>query len=124
MNEGFLGKKTFEGERAATEDHPAVLHALPLDTSVQSKLEVGTLLCAVSASETGMAWKPYVSTDSSASPSAVVDKPCDPTGDNGETSCIALVHGTVKTHLLKTGDNKIPTHKEIVKLMENGIFAI
>ena len=30
MNEGFLGKHTLSGERAATGDHPVVLHHLPL----------------------------------------------------------------------------------------------
>lgn len=47
MNEGFLGKYTFGGERAATDDHPAVIHYLPLAASVAEKLDVGLLLKAV-----------------------------------------------------------------------------
>ena len=44
MNEGFLGKFSFGGERAATDDHPVVLHYLPLASTVVTKLEPGTLL--------------------------------------------------------------------------------
>lgn len=47
MNEGFLGKYTFGGERAATDDHPTVIHYLPLAASVSEKLDVGLLLKAV-----------------------------------------------------------------------------
>ena len=47
MNEGLLGKYTFGGERAATDDHPTVIHYLPLAASVSEKLDVGLLLKAV-----------------------------------------------------------------------------
>ena len=46
MNEGFLGKFSFGGERAATDDHPTVLHYLPLTASATAKLDVGVLLKA------------------------------------------------------------------------------
>ena len=44
MNEGYLGKFTFEGERAATDDHPVILHALPLASTVTAAIPVGALL--------------------------------------------------------------------------------
>lgn len=220
MNEGFLGKFSFGGERAATDDHPVILHALPLDPSVTSKLEVGTLLrrvpvteavpaveaitetatatkgagntgvtaatvtaatfkaavsnvagtyafsydgtawklsglsvgldtygvtvtgtpasgdtvsvvftAAVAAKEAGSKtvdslWKPYLSTDSAVTPAAVVDMPCDPAGSHGGKSVIAVVHGTVKTRLLTTGDGKAATGIQLAQLMENGVFAV
>ena len=219
MNEGFLGKFSFGGERAATDDHPVVLHALPLDTSVTAKMDVGTLLRKVPVTEvvpaveavtetaaatkgadnTGVTavavtaatfktavsnaagtylfsygtawklsglsvsldtygvtvtgtpvsgdtvsvvftasvaakaagsktvdylWKPYLSTDASLSPAAVVDLPCDPTGEHGEKSVIAVVHGTVKTRLLKTGDGVSATGVQLYQLMENGVFSV
>ena len=34
MNEGHLGKYSFGGERAATDNHPAVIHYLPLAEGV------------------------------------------------------------------------------------------
>lgn len=127
MNEGYLGKFSFGGERAATDDHPVVMHALPLAASVTAALDVGTLLkrVDVAGSEPAdVAYAPFLSTDAEAFPCAVVDKPCDPTGDHGETSAIAVVHGTVKTRLLKTGDNKAPTGAQLAKLAERGVFAV
>ena len=47
MNEGHLGKYSFGGERAATDNHPAVIHYLPLAEGVAAPLAVGTLLKAV-----------------------------------------------------------------------------
>ncbi|MGM9990926.1 hypothetical protein [Desulfovibrio piger] len=47
MNEGHLGKYSFGGERAATDNHPAVIHYLPLAEGVTDPLAVGTLLKAV-----------------------------------------------------------------------------
>ena len=46
MNEGHLGTFGFGGERAATDDHPVILHYLPLAESATSKLDVGVLLKA------------------------------------------------------------------------------
>ncbi len=135
MNEGHLGKFSFGGERAATDDHPAVTHYLPLDASVTSALEVGTLLKSVEVKETtgeggdavttvvGVAYAPFMSTDS-AIPCAVVDLPCDPTGDKGEKSAACVVHGTVKTRLLVTGDNMAPSDVQLAKLAERGVFAV
>ena len=127
MNEGYLGKFSFGGERAATDDHPAVFHALPLAASVTAKLDVGTLLKRVDVAGSDpadVAYAPFLSTDTEAAPCAVVDKPCDPTGDNGEKSAIAVVHGTVKTRLLKTGDSKSPTGAQLARLAELGVFAV
>ena len=131
MNEGFLGKFSFGGERAATDDHPAVIHYLPLDASVTAVLAVGTLLKAVDVTEgegdsakvVDVAYAPLLSTDTAA-PCAVVDLPCDPTGDKGEKSAASVVHGTVKTRVLKTGDNKAPSGVQLAKLAERGVFAV
>lgn len=197
MNEGHLGTFGFGGERAATDDHPVILHYLPLAESVTAKLEVGVLLkasdvtgatatvggentgvTAVSvAAETfagkvenapgsyvfshdGTDWKlsggtvtitdygisltgspasgdtvtvtlsvedvvyaPLSSTDAE-EPCAVVDLPCDPTGDKGEKSVAAVVHGTVKARVLKTGDNKAPTGGQLATLARHGVFAV
>lgn len=132
MNEGFLGKFSFGGERAATDDHPAVIHYLPLHASVTASLDVGTLLKAVDVTEgegdsakvVDLAYAPLLSTDTAAVPCAVVDLPCDPTGDKGEKSAACVVHGTVKTRLLKTGDNKAPSGAQLAKLAERGVFAV
>ena len=136
MNEGFLGKFSFGGERAATDDHPVVLHALPLAASVTAAFPAGTLLKKVDVTQTsgegesavttviGTAYAPLASASDAASPCAVADKPCDPTGDQGEKSAIAVVHGTVKARVLVTGDGKAATEPVLVKLMENGVFAV
>lgn len=197
MNEGHLGTFGFGGERAATDDHPVILHYLPLAESVTAKLDVGMLLKAsdvtgatatVGGENTGVTaasvtaetfaakvenasgsyvfshdgtdWKlsggtvtiadygisltgspasgdtvtvtlnvedvayaPLSSTDAE-EPCAVVDLPCDPTGDKGEKSVAAVVHGTVKTRVLKTGDNKTPTGGQIAALARHGVFAV
>ena len=196
MNEGFLGKYTFGGERAATDDHPTVIHYLPLAASVSEKLDVGLLLKAVDvygatavvgAENTGVtaasvtletlaakvdnvpgayvftydsAWKldgspatiteygvsltgepasgdtvtvtlavtdvtyePVLAVDAS-EPCAVVDLPCAPTGESGEKSVAAVVHGTVKTRVLKTGDGVPPTGGQIAALARHGVFAV
>ena len=93
-NEGYLGKHTLSGERAATGDHPAVLHHLPLSASAKAAvIPVGTVMKRVDVTETtgegesavtkvvGAAWEPLLSTDAATVlPVAVVDTPCDPTG--------------------------------------------
>ena len=126
MNEGYLGKFEFKGERAATDDHPPILNYLPLDVSVTAKVDVGTLLKAVDVTEdetvTGVAYAPLLSTDANAVPVAVADLPCDPTGENGETSVCAVVHGTVKTRLLRTGDGEAPTAAQLAALARSGVF--
>ena len=126
-NEGFLGKFSFGGERAATDDHPGVLLHLPLDESVKTAIPVGTLMKEVEVAGSDpkdVAYAPYLSTDSDARPRAVVDAPCDPTGEHGEKSALCIVHGTVKTRLLKTGDGKPATFMQIAALAEHGIFAV
>lgn len=135
MNEGHLGKFSFGGERAATDNHPAVIHYLPLDESVTGALAVGTLLKKMEVKETegegdaavtrvvGIAYAPFLSTDTDA-PRAVVDLPCDPTGEHGERSAACVVHGTVKQRLLLTGDKKEPTAIQLALLAERGVFAV
>lgn len=124
-NEGFLGKTTLSGERAATDDHPAIIHALPLDASVTAAIPVGALMCRVAQDGgTSYAYRPYTEADAAtAPPMAVCDKPCDPTGDTGETSAVCLVHGTVKAHLLVTGSAKAGA-AALELLTQNGIFPV
>ena len=99
MNEGYLGKHTLSGERAATGDHPVVLHHLPLSAKAKTAaIPVGTVMKRVdvmgdddeSDTVVGAAWEPLLSTDAATVlPVAVVDTPCDPTGENGESSALA-----------------------------------
>ncbi len=138
MNEGFLGKHVLSGERAATGDHPMVLHHLPLSESAKAAaIPVGTVMKRVDVTETtgegeaavtkvvGAAWEPLLSTDAATViPVAVVDTPCDPTGENGESSALCVVHGCVKNRVLKTGDEKALTDIQTAQLMEHGIFAV
>ncbi|MDR2055662.1 MAG: hypothetical protein LBQ10_07330 [Desulfovibrio sp.] len=128
-NEGFLGKTKLGGERAATDDHPAIIHALPLDASVNAPLPVGTLMRRVEITDSeetptvlDYAYKPYAAADAEL-PCAVVDKPCDPTGDSAETSAICVVHGTVKTRVLLVG-TAAAGPVVIEKLRQSGIFAV
>lgn len=181
-NEGFLGKFSFGGERAATNDHPGVLLHLPLDKSASAALPVGTLMkgidvlaaSAVTGSSNSGVTSAKVNADtlkgkvsgaigayafsydgsdwklserrrrfrstasrrkarpkteipsrlhctwrtcftlrifprtSGAEPRAIVDAPCDPTGEHGEKSALCIVHGTAKSRLLKTGTEAQP----------------
>ena len=136
MNEGYLGKHTLSGERAATGDHPVVLHHLPLSASAKAAaIPVGTVMKRVDVTETtgegesavtkvvGAAWEPLLSTDAATVlPVAVVDTPCDPTGENGESSALCVVHGGVKNRVLKTGDGKALTDIQTAQLVEHGIY--
>ena len=55
---------------------------------------------------------------------STLNLPCDPTRDKGEKSVAAVVHGTVKTRVLKTGDNKAPTGGQLAVLARHGVFAV
>lgn len=124
MNEGFLGKFGFSDERAATDDHPAVIHYLPLAATVTAKIAVGTLLRRVDGEDGEVSYAPYLASDANAAPCAVADLPCDPTGDTGETSVCAVVHGTVKARLLRTGSGDAATGVQIATLAQHGVFAV
>ena len=50
--------------------------------------------------------------------------PCDPTGENGESSALCVVHGGVKNRVLTTGDGKALTDVRIAQLSEHGIYAV
>lgn len=125
-NEGFLGKHSIGGERAATSDHQVVLHYLPLSESAKAAvIPVGTVMKRVEGGENAAAWEPLLSSDGTdAMPAAVVDSPCDPTGESAETSALCVVHGGVKARLLVTGDGKALTDLQLALLMERGIFAV
>lgn len=135
MNEGFLGKHVLSGERAATGDHPVVLHHLPLSESAKSAaIPVGTVMKRVDVTETsgdgegattvtGAAWEPLLSTDAATViPVAVADTPCDPAGENGESAVLCVVHGGVKARVLRTGDGKELTDVQMARLAEHGIY--
>ncbi|MBQ7607488.1 MAG: hypothetical protein IJU76_05910 [Desulfovibrionaceae bacterium] len=118
-NEGFLGKFEFKGERAATDDHPPIIRVLPLTVAAPADIPVGTLLKPVEGSDGALTYSPFLSTDADAKPVAVVDSPCE----KGETSVIAVAHGTVKTRVLVTGDSQTPTAQNLAVLAQNGVFA-
>ena len=123
-NEGFLGKHILKGERAATDDHPVILHHLPLsEGALSAVIPVGTVMKRVDEDDKA-AWEPLLSTDEGIEPVAVVDNICDPTGESAETSALCVVHGVVKARLLKTGDGKPLTDIQIAILGEHGVFAV
>lgn len=120
--EGMLGKHVLNGERAATDDHPAVLHHLPLsETASEKEIPIGTVMKRVAGDEGKVAWEPYLSTDEdTVKPVGVVDDACDA----GDSSALCLVHGGVKLRMLKTGDGKELTDIQIALLSEAGIYAV
>ena len=134
MNEGFLGKHVLNGERAATDHHPVILHHLPLSAAGRAApLAPGTVMKRVdvmegegdSAEVVGAAWEPFLSTDAATiAPVAVVDTPCDTTGADGEKSALCIVHGCAKVRLLKTGDGHDLTDTQMAQLAEHGVFAV
>ena len=117
-NEGVLGKTKISGEKAATDDHPVIIHALTLADDVNAPLKPGELLKRV---ESGSAYvyKPWLPADSEA-PRAVVNEPCDPAV---EKSVKSVVHGCVKTRLLTAGGAEA-TSAAIEKLFDTGIYAV
>ena len=128
--EGKLGGYKISGERAGPADHPLIRKYLPIDTTVVTAvLEPGVLLKEVEVKGTGdqsavvieHAYVPWAETDT-VSPCAVVDDRFDP---ESETSAICIVHGCVKTRVLKVGatGSTAPGILALTKLMHNGIFA-
>lgn len=119
-NEGFLGSHKLSGERCATDDHPVLIHALPLAESVTGELAPGLLLKRAD-SGSKVAYAPWLFADAApAGPVAVVD---DVT-PAGSASAICVVHGCVKTRMLKSGDAKALTDIQIADLAQRGIFAV
>lgn len=123
-NEGFLGKTKISGERAATDNHPAIIHGLPLADTVTTILQPGTLMTRVEVKEVEVVvnyeYAPWQTADATL-PCAVVDNLCDPA--SGEASAICVVHGTVKARLL-TVDGVAANIVAIEKLKQSGIFAV
>lgn len=131
MNEGFLGKHTLGGERAATDDHPVILHHLPLAAGAKAKaIPVGMVMKRLEegSDPKKAVWAPMEKGDEATlAPVAVVDVPCDPVAANGipgELSALCVVHGCVKQRLLKLADDSAPSDVTLAKLAENGIFAV
>ena len=122
-NEGLLGTTRISGERAATDDHPVIIHALPLAAGVTAPLQPGELLKRVEVKESGVvvsyAYEPWNPADTE-TPRAVVDMPCDPAV---EKSVKSVVHGCVKTRLLKAGGVAVDA-VAIEKLCDTGIYAV
>lgn len=120
--EGMLGKHVLNGERAATDDHPAVLHHLPLsETAKANDIPIGTVMKRVAGDEDKVGYESYLSTDEEAiKPVAVVDDACEA----GAGSALCLVHGSVKLRMLKTGDGKELTDLQIALLNEQGIYPV
>ena len=120
--EGMLGKHVLNGERAATDDHPAVLHHLPLsETAREKEIPIGTVMKRVAGAEGKVAYEPYLSTDEeSVKPVAEVDDACDA----GDTSALCLMHGGVKLRMLKPGDGKELSDLQIALLNEQGIYPV
>lgn len=123
-NEGFLGSHKLSGERCTTDDHPVMIHALPLAESVTGELAPGLLLKRADTGAGGtdkVAYAPWLSTDTApVVPVAVVDDVCPA----GSASAICVMHGCVKTRMLKSGDGKAPTDIQIADLAQRGIFAV
>lgn len=117
-NEGLLGKTTISGERAATDAHPVVIHALPLAEDVKTPLKPGEILKRVQENGKSV-YKPWLPADEEL-PRAVVDMPCDP---NVETSVKSIVHGCAKTRLLTAGGSAA-SESAIEKLFDIGIYAV
>lgn len=119
-NEGFLGSHKLSGERCATDDHPVVIHALPLAESVTGELAPGLVLCRADSDGKAL-YRPWLSNDAApVFPVAVVD---DVT-PAGSTSAICVVHGCVKTRMLTTGDNKPVNDFQLADLAQRGIFPV
>lgn len=116
-NEGMLGKFTLTGEKAATDNHPVIIHVLPLAKGVTEQLTPGTILKRVKEDDSYV-YGIWVSGDSE-SPKAVVNEPCDP---SVEASAKAVIHGCVKTQLLVENGGADAT--AFVKLSDTGIFAV
>lgn len=137
-NEGFLGRHTIGGEKVATGDHPPMFMYLMLsEAALKAQIPAGTVMKRVDVTETegegdsavtsvvGTAWEPLLSTDAATIlPCAVVDSPCDPTGESAETSAHCVVHGGVKARLLRTGDGKELSQIRLAQLAEAGIWAV
>ncbi len=120
-NEGYMGKFELKGERAATDDHPVIMNALPLAEGVSGVLAPGTLMKAekVTVSEQEQyVYSPWAASDTE-DPLAVVDVPCE---TQHEKSVKCVVHGCVKTHMLKVGSAPADA-VAIHKLRLSGIFA-
>lgn len=129
--EEMLGGYKISGERVGTDEHPLVRKHLPIDvTVVTGVLEPGVLLKEVevkgaedmSTTVIEHKYAPWAETDAVA-PCAVVDDRFDP---EHETSADCIIHGCVRTRMLKVGATSptAPSVVAITKLMHNGIFAV
>ncbi|MDR2504314.1 MAG: hypothetical protein LBD82_08070 [Deltaproteobacteria bacterium] len=133
-NEGVLSRTKISGEKAATDDHPVIIHALPLDENVIKQLPPGLIMERTAAGayrlyDPGNGLTCAVLDDAGAPTGdvipakpclAVVNEPCDP---ETETSAKCVVHGCVKTRLLQTGED--PANAGALEaLADCGIFAV
>ena len=129
--EGMLGGYKISGDRVGTDEHPLVRKHLPIDvTAVTGVLEPGVLLKEVEVKGSGdqstvvieHIYVPWAEADA-VSPCAVVDDRFDP---EHETSADCIIHGCVRTRMLKVGatGTTAPSVLALTKLSHNGIFAV
>lgn len=116
--EGKLNSFIVSGETIYTNDHPAVVSALVMDSSVLSKVLAGTVLKSMASGEDGAK---YAVCEEADTPAAVLVEDYDP--EDGKQSVMCLVHGTVKTALLKINGQK-PKLAMLDKLQSIGIFSV
>ena len=116
-NEGMLGRTRISGENAATDDHPVIIHALPLNSGVAEALAPGLIMERAGDGT----YQPYDKAGGG-TPRAVVNEPCDPTGGSAETSAKCVVHGCVKTRLLHTSGGPADAD-DLAALMDCGVFS-
>lgn len=68
-------------------------------------------------------YEPVLAVDAS-DPCAVVDLPCDPTGESGEKSVAAVVHGNGQNAGAEDRRRRTPTGGQIAALARHGVFAV
>ena len=116
--EGMLGGYTISGDRVGTDEHPLVRKHLPIDTTVVTTvLEPGVLLKEVE-----------VKGEEDESDKVIEHKyaPWAETDPEHETSADCIIHGCVRTRMLKVGatGTTAPSVLALTKLSHNGIFAV
>lgn len=116
--EGQLTSFSAKSETIYTNDHPAVIQPLVMDETVLAKISAGTILKSVAGGEDGAK---YAVCEEADTPCAVLLEEFDPA--DKKTSAMCLLHGTVKTALLKTNGQK-PKLAMLDKLQASGIFSV
>ena len=111
-NEGSLGKWSFGGESAHTEDHPPVFVTYPVQSGT-GDMPPGMVLALDTNGEAG----PYNGTGAVA---GVNDMPYSA----GDPVCTCLAHGAVKARLLVKDGGAELTFADIQALRTIGVFPV